>query len=520
MPNPSRNSSSALTSPDMDEYKADSKPKNDTESTELNSQIDAVGETNEWFFGTEELLDALPKVWTRSLLYVLLGVAVIVLPWTMLAKVDEAGSARGRIEPLGATQKLDSQASGSVTAVKVKEGDKVKAGQVLVELESNVLHTDLNQTQAKLEGQLNQHTQLNLLKNQVQLTIHTQEQQNQAQQLEKLAQLKQVQAQIDTLKNAYNIQKEEKVAKINQVRQTIDSSKANYELALVRLQGAEEKVPRYKKAFNDGAIPQDRFLEIQQSVKEGYQSLKQAQSEVSRSESSLLEEQSNYHRTIDQASSDIQQAQLRLLEQQRSSDISMHTGELAVLKTQEQLKDLQSQLTTLQSQIVQTRSQIASLNLQLQQRVVRSPIDGVIFELPIQKPGAVVQSGQRIAQIAPANTAFILKAQMPNQHSGFLKIGMPVKIKFDAYPFQDYGIVPGQVSWISPDSKVQQTSSGNIETFEMNIALKQPYIESGNKRISLAPGQTASAEVIIRQRRIIDYMLDPFKKLQKGGLQL
>jgi HlyD family secretion protein len=109
---------------------------------------------------------------------------------------------------------------------------------------------------------------------------------------------------------------------------------------------------------------------------------------------------------------------------------------------------------------------------------------------------------------------------MPNQQSGFLKVGMPVKVKFDAYPFQEYGIVPGKVNRISPDSKVSQTPQGNIESFELEIALNQPYIPNGDKRIALTPGQTATAEVIVRQRRLIDYILDPFKKLQKSGLDL
>ncbi len=198
----------------------------------------------------------------------------------------------------------------------------------------------------------------------------------------------------------------------------------------------------------------------------------------------------------------------------------MQAGRLAVLRNQEQLKDLQTQITNLQSEIAQTGSQITSLQLQMQQRIVRSPIDGVIFELPIQKPGSVVEPGQMIAQIAPNNTPLILKAQMPSQQSGFLKVGMPVKIKFDAYPFQDYGVVQGRVSWISPNSKVQTTNQGNIETYELEISLDQPYIQNANRRIPLTPGQTATAEVIIRQRRVMDFILDPFKKLQEGGLEL
>ena len=122
MPHPSRHSQSGLARSDPDEYQN----KNDIDNT-VNTEkaLDATSEESDWYYGTEELLDALPKVWTRSLLYVLVAFAAIILPWAMLSKVDETGSARGRIEPKGATQKLDSPVGGGVTVVRVKEGETI-----------------------------------------------------------------------------------------------------------------------------------------------------------------------------------------------------------------------------------------------------------------------------------------------------------------------------------------------------------------------------------------------------------
>jgi HlyD family secretion protein len=352
------------------------------------------------------------------------------------------------------------------------------------------------------------------------LGVSTQQQQNQAQQLAKQSQVEQARQNLDALKAVYNLNKEEKLAQVNQTQQALDSSKAAHKLASVRFQASQEKVPRYQKAYEDGVMSQDRFKDVQQAAKEEYERLVQARSDISMAQEKLKEQQSTYQKTIHQANSEIQQAELRLQEEQRSYQSLIHTGQLAQLKASEQLKELQTQINSLQSEIAQTGSQITSLKIQLQQRVVRSPINGVIFELPITKPGAVVQPGQRVAQIAPKNAGLVLKATMPNQQSGFLKVGMPVKVKFDAYPFQEYGIVPGKVAWISPDSKVTQTPQGNIENFELEIALARQYIQNGNKRIALTPGQTATAEVIVRERRVIDFILDPFKKLQKGGLDL
>ena len=181
---------------------------------------------------------------------------------------------------------------------------------------------------------------------------------------------------------------------------------------------------------------------------------------------------------------------------------------------------MQRQINSLKSQIAQTTKEITSLQIQMQQRIVRSPIDGIVFELPVSKPGEVLQTGQRIAKIAPQNSGFILKAKMPVKETGLLKKGMPVKVKFDAFPFQEYGIIAGKVSWISPDSKVDPKVPAGTENYELRISLHKSYIQNGNQRIPLTPGQTANAEVIVRQRRVIDLLLDPFKKLQKGGLEL
>lgn len=86
--------------------------------TERNYQPSLADEARDWYYGTEELLDALPRVWTRSLLYLILGFAGIILPWSMLSKVDETGSARGRIEPKGSAQRLDAAVPGNITSVK------------------------------------------------------------------------------------------------------------------------------------------------------------------------------------------------------------------------------------------------------------------------------------------------------------------------------------------------------------------------------------------------------------------
>jgi hemolysin D len=475
---------------------------------------------DDWSVATKDLLDTLPRPWTRGLFYCLVFFTAIILPWSILTKVDETGVARGKLEPKAKTIELDAPIGGKVMALQVKEGERVTAGQTLLELESEEIRAELQQLEEKQTGQLNRLTQLELLQNQIALSLRTQQQQNQAQQLEKQAQVEQARQNLQGLQNLAKNQQAEKLAQIEQVKQSIEVSKANRRLSSVSLAGAREKATRYRQAFEDGIIPEDRLQEVQQIANENLERLNQADWEAKQARSHLLEEQKNHDKLRQQTSSDISEAQLRLQEQERSYQSLMHSGTLALLKTQEQLKDLETQIGTLNSEIAQNRTQIAALHFQLAQKIIKAPANGTVFDLPVSGAGKVVQPGDRIVEIAPENTPLILKAQIVPTESGFLEVGMPVKIKFDAYPFQDYGVQTGRVTWISPNSKSIETAKGKEEAFELKIELERPYIIGRHKQIALTPGQTATAEIVIRQRRSIDFVLDPFKKLQKGGLNL
>ena len=196
------------------------------------------------------------------------------------------------------------------------------------------------------------------------------------------------------------------------------------------------------------------------------------------------------------------------------------SGKLALLKIEEQQKASETEITSLSSEIAQTKRQIESLEIQLAQRELKAPVNGTVFQLPIQKAGSVVQSGTMVAEIAPEGFPFIIRAQMATTESGSLQKGLPVKLKFDAYPFQDYGIVEEKLVKIYPTTIEVDTANGKVAAYDLEIALDKQCVNSGNKCIPLRPGDTATAEVIVRQRRIIDFLLDPFKQLQNGGFKL
>ena len=429
-----------------------------------------VSDSNEWSSLTKELIETLPRVWTRGLLYSLMVIVGVVLPWAMLSKVDETGSAKGKLEPQGQVFTVDAPVAGTVDEVFVSEGELVERQQPLLSLESEPVENELEQAQTELEGQRNELSQLKLLKNQLALTVNTQKQQNTAQLFEKKAQL-------------------------DQARQNVEHSQTALDLAIKADEEAKKEVERFIEAKNQGIVSEIQVVEKKDAARER-------------------------QRLLEQANSDSQQAQLRAIEQQESYQGLTHSGDIAVLRGKEQLKEIEQQIVTLNSQIESSQSKINGLKYQLDQRVVKSPVNGSIFQLPAQETGTVLDPGGLVAEIAPKQSSLILKAQMIPTESGSLDVGMPVKMKFDAYPFQDYGVVEGELTSISPTTKAVDTPQGKAESYELKVKLDRNYIQAKNKRVALRPGQTATAEVIVRERRLIDFVLDPFKKLNEDGLEL
>jgi hemolysin D len=494
---------------------------NNAEELESNLTLNSeVIKKDDWSDVSKDLLDSLPQVWTRGMLYFLVAFTTLFVPWAILFKVDETGVARGRLEPKGNTIKLDTAVGGTVAEIKVKEGDIVQEGQSLLILDSQLVNGDLTQAKDKLNGQLNQLSQLKVLKNQLILTVETQKQQSQSQELEKEAQIEQVKQQLRNIINSSTLQEAEKLAQLNQAKQTLNHSQINHQLIEKSLAGAQREVERFQKAFQEGIVSEVNVVDKKEIFQERQKIYEQTKSDIEQSRLRLGEQENIYQRSIKQSQAELEQTKLRLKEQEESFNSLKGASKLAILKTEEQFKNVDREITALQTEIFQTRNQIATLKYQLSQRFLKSPINGIVYQLPIQRPGAVVQPGNLIVELAPSNSQLIIRAQMATQESGSLRKGLAVKLKFDAYPFQDYGVVQGELLNISPTSLEVDTPNGKVAAYNLEIAVKQNCIISGNNCIHLRPGDTATAEVIVRQRRIIDFLLDPFKKLQEGGLKL
>lgn len=472
---------------------------------------------SDWSNSATDLIDTVPLPWTRGLFYFLLLFIAIVVPWSFLYQMDEIGRARGRLEYKGNNIHREADIEGSVAVLKVhvKKGDAVKAGQTIMELDAKSIREQIYQVRLKIDGDRQRLGQSILMKNQMGVQVITQQQQNQSQQLEKKTQIHQAEQLLVNRQAAYSLQQSEKIAQIRQAQQKIIDAQTNLLLSQNRSKDANDESYRYRKLHQRGAISLVKSLDVNGVLKEKKQILAQAQASLKQSQLQLIEQKENYRKLLQQGKAEIESAKLQIVEQQSSSETLTKGGNIALLRSDQQFKELQNQIIVIRSEVAKGNAQLNFLIKQLDKYVVKSNIDGTIFELPISREGAVVQPKQLIAEIAPRTNKMVFKGEISTEESESLRSGeqKDVKLKFDEFPFESYDIVKGKLTWIAPNSKLVKTERGSSTSYEVEVRLAQDCIKHEGRCIPLKSGQPATAEIVIRRRKIMDFILDPFRKL-------
>jgi hemolysin D len=145
--------------------------------------------------------------------------------------------------------------------------------------------------------------------------------------------------------------------------------------------------------------------------------------------------------------------------------------------------------------------------------LILAPVDGVITDVTSTQPGDKVQANTPLGGIAPKNARPVLKIDIAEQDRGFLREGLPVKLKFNAFAYQRYGLIDGTLEYISPATKPSPQTKQPV--YEGRVMLARDHYTVADKKYPLRYGMTATAEIVVRERRLIDLALDPFRQI--GG---
>jgi HlyD family secretion protein len=139
-----------------------------------------------------------------------------------------------------------------------------------------------------------------------------------------------------------------------------------------------------------------------------------------------------------------------------------------------------------------------------------APEDGVVLEVGKRSIGSVLKEAEPLFTLVPLNAPLEVEAEISPQDIGELRVGDPVRIKLDAYPFQKHGTVQGRVSSISADAFTRQGPTGAPSYYYLVRArLEDTHLEKLPQPTRLLPGMTLQAEVQTGKRSVLAYFLYP-----------
>jgi membrane fusion protein, hemolysin D len=445
-----------------------------------------------------EIVETPPSPIGRSVGATIVALFVAALIWAIFGHVDIVATASGKVVPSGQVKLVQPFETGVIRAIHTYDGQSVKAGDVLIELDPTMsaaeqehvrsdliaARLDVARLRAALSDSDNPQSEFDppagasdaLIAMQRQfLTRQTEEYRAKLSSLDR--QRAQKEAERDTI--AATISKLEADEPIIRQRMDIRKNLADRELGskltyleILQLLTENEK---------DTAIQQSRLDEANAALAAVIETRAQAVAE--------------FHRTLfgDLAEAERKAAGL--------------TGDLARAE----------QRTKLQ--------------------VLTAPVDGVVQQLSVHTVGGVVTPAQQLAVVVPSDAILEVEAMVSNRDIGFMHVGQDAQIKVDTFNFTRYGVLHGRVVNVSQDAIVRDAPSDKMRnhaaeaestnsepkdqqlSFAARVSLDRTKIAVDDAFANLSPGMAVTVDVKTGSRRIISYLLSPLLKYQQEALR-
>ncbi len=438
-----------------------------------------------------EIMEKPPSPGLRWLMLSLCGLLLVALVWSIVGRVDVVATASGKVVPAGNVKQIQPIEIGYVRAIHVKNGQHVEAGQLLVELDPTLVGAEAEQAS---KGLLN--AEVDAARDAALLGHLGGRPSGFAAPAGTSPDIARTQSQY--VRSAIAEYEGERAALMQQrAENTAELASVGAEIAKLEqtLPIVEQQLAARRELSDKGYFSKIRLLEYEQLKIEHVQNIAVQQANAARARATI-------------ANIDAQLARLR-----GSFGKAAATG----------LAENQQKSGLAREEV--TKSQRRQAFMQL-----RAPVSGTVQQLSIATVGGVVQPAQTLMVVVPDNAAPVVEARILNKDIGFVREGQPVRVKLEAYPFTDYGIVPGVVESISRDA-VDTSEPGTAEQRDRNGRVIQPglvyttrirllrrSIRVAGRDEPIGPGLAVQAEIKTGDRRIIQYLLSPIAQtLDEAG---
>jgi adhesin transport system membrane fusion protein len=210
-------------------------------------------------------------------------------------------------------------------------------------------------------------------------------------------------------------------------------------------------------------------------------------------------------------------------------------SQLEALRARRQVTEVEARISAARNKYRQEASaeaakleeDLASVNSKLSERKnilehteLTAPVPGVIKSLRITTIGGVLRGGDELMQIAPTDEDLIIEAKVNPADVGLLAVGLPVSVKVDAFDYSVYGMLSGDLIYISPDTLTEQSQNGQSQTF-YRVKVHLPHAQPRNPKardIVVKPGMTVSIDIRTGMRSVLNYLAKPVYKAFGGAL--
>jgi hemolysin D len=423
-----------------------------------------------------EIMEKPPSPGLRWLMLILCSLFTIAILWSIIGRVDVVAVASGKVIPAANVKIIQPMEIGAVRAIHVRNGERVKKGQLLLELDPTLAGADEAQaTQGLLSARIAE------ARNDALLAHLSGRPMRFVAPPGTPAAIAQTQDQlVRTAIAEYQAER----ASLGQTRaeRGAELSGAQAEIAKLRqtLPLIDQQLAARKQLAEKGHFSRLKLLEYEQLRVEHIQNIAVQESVAAKARAAI-------------GNLDAQLARLRET-----------FGKAAVTELAE----------------AEDRSSVAASELRKSERrrefqQLRSPVNGTVQQLAVNTVGGVVQPAQPLMVIVPAEAAIAVEVQILNKDIGFVREGQPVRVKLEAFPFTDYGIIHGLVESISRDA-IQDEKLGLV--YAARIRLSRATIEVGGAAQAIGPGLAVQAEIKTGARRIIQYLLSPISQtLSEAG---
>lgn len=434
------------------------------------------------------LLTAEPWHLARATILSMVGLVLAALIWSFFGHADVIVTAQGTLSPESDVRRVYAPIDGELADIYVAEGQPVSQGDVLarlnargaVEAATNALEAQLKLEAAEREWKLFPEKKTLLerkvaaLKQQIAVEERLHE--------------KRLSEGTTKLAEGQKAQLQQARSELDNARRTRDAAKDEFDkfTRLFNMAGGggvsqlqvEAKKSAYLAAENANRVAQSKFGQLDFQLSRDYA---QASAEIEGGGQELTKLRIQY----DAAARDIASEEDKVRLQLQTARLSANAA--ARIRFENIDKD----------------------NFLL----ILAPVSGVITDVISNQPGDKIQANTPLGGIAPKNARPVVKMEIAERDRAFLREGLPVKLKFNAFPYQRYGVIDGKLEFISPATR--PAAKDKQPVYEGHVTLERDHYTVANNSYPLRYGMTATAEVVVRERRLIDLALDPFREV--GG---